>query len=45
MLPELAARVTGSADLFDQAGRRPWATVNFVAAHDGFTLRDVVSYN
>src|SRR6516225_711330 len=45
MLPELAARITGSADLFDQAGRRPWATVNFVAAHDGFTLRDVVSYN
>jgi glycogen operon protein len=45
MLPELAARITGSADLFDQGGRRPWASVNFVAAHDGFTLRDVVSYN
>ncbi len=45
MLPELAARITGSADLFDRDGRRPWATVNFVTAHDGFTLRDVVSYN
>jgi glycogen operon protein len=45
MLPELAARISGSADLFDQGGRRPWATVNFIAAHDGFTLRDVVSYN
>jgi len=42
--PELAARLLGSADLFDRHRRRPWAGVNFVAAHDGFTLRDLVSY-
>jgi isoamylase len=42
--PELAARLLGSADLFDRQRRRPWASVNFAAAHDGFTLRDVVSY-
>ena len=35
----------GSADLFDQQGRRPWASVNFVTAHDGFTLADLVAYN
>jgi len=45
MLPELAARISASADLFDQRGRRPWASVNFVTAHDGFTLTDLVSYN
>ena len=45
ILPEFAARITGSADLFDRSGRRPWASVNFVAAHDGFTLNDVVSFN
>jgi glycogen operon protein len=45
VLPELAARITGSADLFDHDGRRPWASVNFVTAHDGFTLRDLASYN
>jgi len=44
-LPDLAARVTGSADLFDLRGRKPWASVNFVTAHDGFTLRDLVSYS
>ena len=38
-------RSTGSSDLFDQRGRRPWASVNFVTAHDGFTLNDLVSYN
>ena len=38
-------RVSGSADLYDQRGRRTWASVNFVTAHDGFTLRDLVSYN
>jgi isoamylase len=43
-LPELASRVTGSSDLFDRCGRRPWASVNFVTCHDGFTLRDLVSY-
>jgi glycogen operon protein len=42
--PELAARIAGSADLFDHDRRRAWASVNFVAAHDGFTLRDIVSY-
>ncbi len=44
-LPELATRLVGSADLFDHQGRRGWASVNFVAAHDGFTLHDTVSYN
>lgn len=43
--PDLAARVTGSGDLFDHRGRRPWASVNFLVAHDGFTLHDLVSYN
>ncbi len=45
LLPELATRITGSADKFDWGGRRPWASVNFVTAHDGFTLNDSVSYN
>jgi isoamylase len=45
MLPDLAARVSASADLFDHRGRRAWASVNFVTAHDGFTLHDLVSYN
>ncbi len=44
-LPDLARRITGSADVFDKRGRKPWASVNFVTAHDGFTLRDTVSYN
>jgi isoamylase len=42
--PDLAARMSASADLFDRRGRRPWASVNYVTAHDGFTLEDVVSY-
>jgi glycogen operon protein len=42
---DLAARVTGSGDVYDFRGRRPWASVNFIAAHDGFTLNDLVSYN
>jgi glycogen operon protein len=45
ILPELAARLTGSGDSFNRRGRRPWASVNFITAHDGFTLNDVVSYN
>ncbi len=45
MLPDLARRLTASGDLYDQRGRRPYASVNFVTAHDGFTLRDVVCYN
>jgi glycogen operon protein len=42
---DLAWRLTASADRFDRRGRKPWASVNFVAAHDGFTLNDVVTYN
>jgi glycogen operon protein len=42
--PNTAARLAGSGDLFDRAARRPWASVNYVASHDGFTLADVVSY-
>lgn len=42
---ELATRITASADLFDSKGRRPWSTVNFITAHDGFTMYDLVSYN
>jgi glycogen operon protein len=41
----LAARLLGSADLFCHNRRRPWASVNFITAHDGFTLNDLVSYN
>jgi isoamylase len=44
-LDEFAARLTGSADLYEHTGRRPVASINFVTAHDGFTLRDLVSYN
>jgi isoamylase len=40
-----ATRMTGSSDIFESHGRRPWASVNFITAHDGFTLRDLVSYN
>jgi isoamylase len=42
---ELATRITGSSDLYESSGRRPFASVNFVTAHDGFTLNDLVSYN
>jgi glycogen operon protein len=41
---DFAARLAGSADLFDRRGRRPWASVNYAASHDGFTLLDTVSY-
>jgi glycogen operon protein len=41
---DLAARLSGSGDLFDRRARRPWASVNLIAAHDGFTLADTVSY-
>ena len=44
-LAEFAYRFTGSSDLYQNDGRRPYASVNFVTAHDGFTLRDLVSYN
>ena len=41
----LAARLQGSAEMFDHHRRRPWSSVNFITAHDGFTLHDLVSYN
>src|SRR6476469_5035458 len=44
-LAEFASRFTGSADLYEDDGRRPFASINFVTAHDGFTLHDLVSYN
>src|SRR5882757_190078 len=44
-LGEFASRITGSADLYEHTGRRPVASINFITAHDGFTLRDLVSYN
>ena len=42
---DFAARVLGSGDVYDLRGRRPWSSVNFITAHDGFTLNDLVSYN
>lgn len=42
---ELAYRLTGSSDLYQEDGRRPYASINFVTCHDGFTLHDLVSYN
>jgi len=44
-LGEFAARISGSPDLYEHSSRRPVASINFVTAHDGFTLRDLVSYN
>ena len=44
-LAEFASRLAGSSDLYEHSGRRPFASINFVTAHDGFTLRDLVSYN
>jgi isoamylase len=45
MVSELASRLAGSNDLYEPSGRRPYASINFVTAHDGFTLHDLVSYN
>jgi isoamylase len=45
LLPALGRRVAGSAEIYDRRGRKPWASVNFVTSHDGFTLTDLVSYN
>ena len=45
MLPEFASRIAGSSDLYNHNGRRPSASINFLTAHDGFTLMDVVSFN
>jgi isoamylase len=42
---EFATRITGSSDLYEQSGRRPYASINFVTCHDGFTLQDLVSYD
>ena len=44
-LGEFASRIAGSSDLYQEDGRRPYASINFVTAHDGFTLADLVSYN
>jgi len=44
-IAEFAARLTGSSDFFNRRGRKPWASVNFVTAHDGFTLNDLVAYD
>ena len=44
-LADLATRLMASADAFNRRGRKPWASVNFITAHDGFTLEDLVSYN
>ncbi|MCT8268836.1 glycogen debranching protein GlgX [Afifella sp. JA880] len=45
MLPDLARSLLGFADLFEHRGRKPWASINLITAHDGFTLNDLVSYN
>ena len=45
IVPDLATRLAGSADKFNHRGRRPWSSVNFITAHDGFTLNDLVSYD
>jgi isoamylase len=42
---EFASRLTGSSDLYQQDGKRPYASINFITAHDGFTLHDLVAYN
>jgi glycogen operon protein len=45
ILPEFVSRLTGSSDLYQHYSRRPMASINFITCHDGFTLRDLVSYN
>ncbi|MFD2236742.1 glycogen debranching protein GlgX [Aureimonas populi] len=44
-VPAVAGKISASADLFDKRGRKPWSSVNFITAHDGFTLHDLVCYN
>ena len=44
-LSDFAYRLTGSSDLYQFDGRKPYASINFITAHDGFTLCDLVSYN
>ena len=45
LVADMASRVAGSSDMFGYRGRRPWASINFITAHDGFTLQDLVSYD
>jgi isoamylase len=45
LVADVASRISGSSDIFGYRGRRPWASINFITAHDGFTLQDLVSYN
>ena len=45
LIGQLAQRLTGSSDLYEKSGRKPHASINFICAHDGFTLHDLVSYN
>jgi isoamylase len=45
IVPDLASRLAASEELFNRRGRKPWSSVNFVTAHDGFTLNDLVSYD
>ncbi|PZN34667.1 MAG: glycogen debranching enzyme GlgX [Proteobacteria bacterium] len=45
LIGEVAYRLSGSSDLYEHSGRRPYASINFVTSHDGFTLHDLVSYN
>ncbi|MDO8988053.1 MAG: glycogen debranching protein GlgX [Sideroxyarcus sp.] len=45
LIGDFARRLTGSSDLYEHSGRKPYASVNFITAHDGFTLQDLVSYN
>ena len=45
LVAEMASRIAGSSDIFGYRGRRPWASINFITAHDGFTLHDLVSYD
>lgn len=45
VLPEVARRLHGSSDFFEHSGRGPWASINFITSHDGFTLEDLVSYS
>ncbi|HEX8323716.1 MAG TPA: hypothetical protein VF595_07350, partial [Tepidisphaeraceae bacterium] len=45
LMSEIATRLTGSSDLYERGGRKPYASINFITAHDGFTLQDLVSYN
>ncbi|MDH5325255.1 MAG: glycogen debranching protein GlgX [Gammaproteobacteria bacterium] len=45
LIGDMAYRITGSSDLYEHGGRRPYASINFITCHDGFTLEDLVSYN